>query len=441
MRKLLLVSLVLALALSAVLVLAQDDLGNIDPSGQTIVYWHQYSDGSAQGDTIALLIDQFNETNEWGITVEGIFQGSYDPISELMNAGIVSGELPNLVAGYANNAASYYRDGAAVDLNPYINDPTWGLTAEQLADLNMALVNFNNVDEAQLAWPNQASAELFVVNLTLLDELGFDGPPETPEEFMEMACASANSTGPNGEDRQGFPIIAGASPFESWVAARGGSIFDGEVFTFAGNTPVEETLQMYKDLYDQGCGYIPAERFAEQTDFNLGLNPFIVTSSAGFTFIIAGFEDTGYEAEWVVAPYPHTTEDPVIQVFVPSIIMVPSTPEAQLASWLFLKFLTTPQSAATWSEGSGYFNPVLSTSTTMREANFSEGLYPYFSVANGLVNNPDNTLYSSPNIAAYSVVRGLIGEAIANVTSNGMSVEEAITILQEGADRALEESM
>src|SRR5690606_15775189 len=154
MRKVLLVSLVLALALSAVLVLAQDDLGNIDPSGQTIVYWHQYSDGSAQGDTIALLIDQFNETNEWGITVEGIFQGSYDPISELMNAGIVSGELPNLVAGYANNAASYYRDGAAVDLNPYINDPTWGLTAEQLADLNMALVNFNNVDEAQLAWPN-----------------------------------------------------------------------------------------------------------------------------------------------------------------------------------------------------------------------------------------------------------------------------------------------
>jgi multiple sugar transport system substrate-binding protein/sn-glycerol 3-phosphate transport system substrate-binding protein len=435
------VSLVVALAVCAVMVLAQDDLSGVDPSGQTVVYWHQYSDESAQGNTIGALIQGFNDTNEWGITVEGIFQGSYDPIAELMSAGITSGELPNLVAGYANNAASYYRDGAAVDLTPYINDPTWGLTPEQLGDLNTALVDFNNVDGVQLAWPNQASAEVFVVNLTLLDELGFDGPPETPEEFMEIACASANSTGPNGEDRQGFPIIAGSSPFESWVTARGGAIYDGEAFTFAGNPAVEETLQMYKDLYDQGCGYIPAERFAEQTDFNLGLNPFIVTSSAGFTFIIAGFEDTGYEAEWVVAPYPHTTDAPIVQVFVPSIIMVPSTPEAQLASWLFLKFLTTPESAGAWSEGSGYFNPVLSTAATMSEANFSPGLYPYFSVANGLISNPDNTLYSSPNIAAYSVVRGLIGEAVANVTSNGMSVEDAITTLQEGADQALADSM
>jgi multiple sugar transport system substrate-binding protein len=419
MRKLLLIVCLLALATSAVL--AQDDLASVDPSGQTVVYWHQY--GGAQGETIDSLIQQFNDTNEWGITVEGVPQGNYNAISELMSAAIVSGELPNLVAGYANNAASYYTDNAAVDMTPYLNDPTWGLTEEQLADLNTALIDFDNVDGAQLAWPNQASAQVLAVNLTLLEELGYDAPPATLEEFQEIACASANSTGPGGEDRQGFAVTTDASMFESFVAAQGGSIYDGEAFTFADNPVVVTILQLYKDLYDQGCGYIPAEQYGEQADFNLGLNPFIVTSSAGFTFVISGFTDSGVEADWVVAPFPHSTETPVVQVFVPSIIMVPSTPEQQLASWLFLKFLATPEAAATWSAGTGYFNPVLSTATTLTEADFSfEGLYPYYSAASGLVNNPDNILYSSPNIAAYGTVRGLISEALANVTSNGMSV-------------------
>lgn len=440
MRKFLFVSVLLVMALSAVVALAQEDMAGIDPSGQNVVYWHQFSD--AQGATIDALIADFNGTNEYGITIEGIHQGSYNDIRDLMNAAIVSGELPNLVAAYANDAASYAADGAVADLSSYLNDPTWGMSAEQLADFNTSLIDFNTVDGALMAWPHQASAQVMAVNATLLDELGFDGPPETPEAFQEIACASAESTGPSGEDRQGFPITTDASAFESFVAAQGGAIYDGEAFTFAGNPVVEGTLQMYKDLYDAGCAYIPAERFAEQVDFNLGLNPFIVTSSAGFTFIISGFEDTGYEAEWVVAPFPHTTDEPVVQVFVPSIAMVPSTPEQQLAGWLFLKYLDTPEAAATWSEGTGYFNPVLSTAATMTEDGFSfEGLYPYFSAANGLVNNPDNTLYSSPSIVAYGTVRGLISEAIANVTSNGMSVEDTVTTLQEGADQALTDSM
>lgn len=439
MRKLLLVLCLLALMTGTVL--AQDDLSSVDPSGQTITYWHQYSDGSAQGDTIAALIQEFNETNEWGITVEGLFQGGYNDLAELMSAAIVSGELPNLVAGYANNAASYYADNAAVDLNQYVNDPTWGLTEEQLADFNTALLEFNTVDGALLAWPNQASAQVLAVNMTLLEELGYDAPPQTLEEFQEIVCASANSTGPNGEDRQGFGVSGDASLFESFVAGQGSAIYDGESFTFEGNEAVQRVLQMFQDMYNEGCLYIPAERFGDQADFNLGLNPIYSTSTAGFTFIITGFEESGVEAEWVVAPFPHSTENPVAQVFVPSIIMVPSTPEQQLASWLFLKYLTSPEAAATWSAGSGYFNPVLSTSTTLVEEDFSfEGLYPYYSAGAGLINNPENTLYSSPNIAAYGTVRGLISEAIANVTSNGMSVEEAIATLQAGADQALADS-
>ena len=97
MRKLFsVVSVVLVFVLGMGVIRAQDSLESIDPKGQTIVYWNQYQNDSAQGKTIAAIVDQFNKTNEYGITVEASFQGNYGDISKLVNAGITSGELPNL---------------------------------------------------------------------------------------------------------------------------------------------------------------------------------------------------------------------------------------------------------------------------------------------------------------------------------------------------------
>ena len=99
----------------------------VDPSGQTVVYWHQYSDDSSQAETMAALVEEFNSSNEYGITVETIHQGSYGPIQDLMNTAILSGELPNLVAGYANAAAGWANEGVVVDINLLLNSPEWGI--------------------------------------------------------------------------------------------------------------------------------------------------------------------------------------------------------------------------------------------------------------------------------------------------------------------------
>src|SRR5829696_4566395 len=224
MRKaLLLLSSILVLLMGISAVSAQDDLESVDPSGQTVVYWHQYQNDSAQGDTIAAIIEEFNSTNEWGITVEGTFQGTYSDLSTLINAGIVSGDLPNLVAGYANDAAGYAADGSAVDLTPYMTSETWGLGAEP--DINQSLIDANTVDGQVLAFPNQSSAQVIAYNQTLLSALGYDAPPTDVEGFSEAVCAIAEMEGPNGEDLQGYAITTDASAFESWVASMGGSIY------------------------------------------------------------------------------------------------------------------------------------------------------------------------------------------------------------------------
>ena len=244
-------------------------------------------------------------------------------------------------------------------------------------------------------------------------------------------------TGPNGEDLQGFAITTDASAFESWVASQGGRIFHDGAFDFQSEAVIN-TLQMYADLYSNGCAYMPAERFGEQVDFNNGILPFYITSTAGFTFVINGFADSGVEADWGVQTFPHTEGNEIIQAFIPSIIMMPATPEQQLASWLFLKYLTTPEVAIQWSEGSGYFNPVPSTAEALAAStNFAPGLAPYFAASNAIINNPDIPVYSSPAVAAYSRVRGLISTAIADVTSNGIAVADVAAALQAGADQAV----
>ena len=436
-RALLVFSLILVLAISVGALSAQGDIESVDPSGQTITYWHQYQTDSAQGNTMAAIVDAFNSSNEWGITVEASFQGNYSDIANLVNAGITSGELPNLVAGYANDAANYARDGVVVDLAPYMNSEKWGLGADP--DINQALVATDMVDGMVLAFPNQSSAQVFAYNQTLLSSLGYDAPPATIDEFKEIACAASQATGANGEDILGFAVSTDASAFESWVASQGGRIWHDGAFDFSSDA-VKNTLQMYQDLYSQGCAYIPAERFGDQTDFNNGVLPFYITSSAGFSFILNGFADTGVEADWGIQTFPHTEGNEIIQAFVPSIIMLSGTPEQQLASWLFLKYLATPDVAVQWSSGTGYFNPVPSSAAALETATFGvEGMGTYFNAANALING-DIPVYSSPAISAYSAVRGLISTAIADVTSNGRDVAEVAAELQAAADQALADS-
>jgi multiple sugar transport system substrate-binding protein/sn-glycerol 3-phosphate transport system substrate-binding protein len=434
MRKTVLLALLLVLAFGVVA--AQDDLSGVDPTGAHVVYWHQYNDGP-QLETMTALIQEFNETNEWGITVEGLPQGSAGDIRELMTAAIVSGELPNLAAGFQNDAASYALDGVVVDLNAYYNDPTWGYSDEEKADLNQDILNvdvfnFEPFNGARLAWPNQTSALVFVVNLTMLETLGFDGPPETPEEFHDVACAAAEMIGPADQDIQGFPIPVDSSHFESFVASMGGVIFDGEQYVFT-SEPVLATFQLFQDLYDEGCAYIPEDRFGNTADFAQGLNPMATTSTAGLPFIINDFAAAGIDADWIVTTTPWTEGNRTLQVFVPSIIPIASTPEQQLATWLFIKFLATPENQVRWTSATSYFPMRLSADEQL--ADF-EAENPYYAAADALLTDETINVYAGPQVISYGAVRGMVSEAIANVTANGMDVMEAATALNDAANAA-----
>lgn len=432
MRKILLLLTIVGLVMGLGVVSAQDDISDVDPSGQTVVYWHQYNSG-AQLETIDALVAEFNETNEWGITVEALSQGGYDDIRTLMNGAITSGELPNLVAGFGNDVISYGLDDAVADLNLYLRDPSWGFTGDELGNLNQDVLDaniFEPLGGIRGAWPNQVSAQTFVVNMGMLNDLGFDAAPKTVEDMMAVACAAAEADG-----TEGYPIKGGASDYESFVASQGGVIFADGAYTFTNDATIA-ALQLYQDIFNNDCGYIPDSRFGNTDDFALGLNPMASTSSAGIPFIVSGMADAGYETEWIVTTHPGAADVNAVQVFSPVIMIVPTSPEADLASWLFVKYIASDAVQETWTTATSYFP----TSRTVAEGlGDFEAENPFFAQANALVNDGAITIYGSPQQLSYGAVRGLIDEAIADVTSNGRDVAEVAQELEDAANAVHEE--
>jgi len=109
-----------------------DPWADVDPSGQTIVYWHQHS--RAREEALNEIVAEFNATNEYGITVEAEFQGSYGDIFNKMLGVLNTPDVPNVVVAYQNQAATYQLADGLVDMNSLVNSPKWGLTEEEQKD-------------------------------------------------------------------------------------------------------------------------------------------------------------------------------------------------------------------------------------------------------------------------------------------------------------------
>ncbi len=439
MKKLTCIILILfVLSLGAAGAQGDRDYESIDPSGQTVVYWHQYTEDSSQGDTMARLVEDFNSTNEYGITVEAIHQGSYGPIEDLMNTAILSGELPNMVAGYANAVAGWANEGVVVDINLLLNSPEWGIPADEQAMLNFDLLDVNQLDfppfyGMRVAWANQNSLNVFYTNLDIVEALGFERRvPETLAEFEEISCAAGAS-----EMYQGYPLDTGTSHFESFVAAHGGAIFDGEAGAYIFESDeVVAAMELFTRMLANDCAYLFAERYQNTGDFAIGLTPFAAGSSAGIPFITWDAATAEMTDEWVVSAFPGAEGvGRTLQLFVPSQAILTSTAEAEVATWLFVKYLASPAAQLAWSGATGYFS--IRNDIEVTEADFTEPRMPYarFVEVQGILADADLSVYSSPGLPSYSAVRGIVPNTIAEVAHGDSPAADALAELNaEAAD-------
>lgn len=408
---------------------------------KNIVYWHNQT--GPKSEALKALIDEFNSTNEWGITVEAVEAGSYGDIYKKMMPILNTKDVPDIVAGYQNNIAAYNLNNSIVDMTPYINDPVYGISEEDQMDFVPAFFAqdiYPTYGNARLGIPPNRSMEVLYYNADWLKELGYENPPATPEEFAEMALKATTQKFSNakGEKAKGFEFWADdASHFAAWVYAFGGDIYDKEANQFTYNNEAAVAAGTFlQDLYKSGAAVSPDKQYADQGDFGNGDVLFYIGSTSGIPYVINAVKD-GAQFQWEVAALPHTTAEPVLDVYGASVSMPKSgDPSRELAAWLFLRWFTTPEVNGKWAATSNYF-PSRQKAVDFLSETFEK--LPQFKTAWDMLKY--NNKFEPP-VPGYDPIRVMVGESVHMFTDDTtVDVKTVLDELNAGANAKLAEFM
>lgn len=384
---------------------ATDPWAGVVPA-QQIVWWHQHT-GEARLEAIQQIVDNFNATNAYGITVAAEYAGGYGEIFNKMLPILNTSDVPDLVVGYQNQLATYQLEDAMFNLDELLDHPTYGLSPADQVDFFPGVLEqdvFSLFDNDRLGISPNKSMEVLFYNQSWLTELGYSGPPTTPAEFQAMACAAAekpysgatSETGP-----MGYQLSMDASRFASWTFAFGGDVFDKSTNQYTLNSPASvAAMEFLQKMFADGCARVLTENYGDQIDFGNGTLLFAVASSSGIPYYQAAVA-SGAGHEWSVIALPTTTTTPRPNVYGATVSIPKSTPERELAAWLFLKHLTSAESQTIWVNASGYFPTRASTAA---------GLTDFFA-ANPIYKKAFDLLQygmSEPSLPGYDFVRNEI---------------------------------
>ena len=436
MKRVLIALTALALAAGAV---AQVDYDSVDPSGQSVLFWHQHT--GAREESLNEIVADFNATNPYGITVIAENQGSYSDIFNKMLVLMGTSDVPDLVVAYQNQAATYQLVDGLIDIWPLVNSAKWGFGEEELGDFFQGFLQSDvnpAFDNALLGFPPHRSMEVMYYNEAWLAELGADGPPRTPAEFAELACKAVEQpySGAVGGGRSlGYEISLDASRFASWTFAFGGNVFDYEAerYSFVSDAAPIAAMYFLQDLSRRGCMDIVTETRGDQANFGVGTTLFAVASSSGLPFWGSAVE-AGADFPWSVAPLPHIMDEPVMNLYGASVSMSAGLgAERQVATWLFLKYYTSPEAQARWARASNYFPA---------RASVAAGLGDYFD-ANPAYGTAFALLpygIAEPPVPGYDFVRSLIQTEMAAIL-DGADVISTLTAAEAEANAILVEQL
>ncbi|MEZ4868737.1 MAG: extracellular solute-binding protein [Caldilineaceae bacterium] len=413
------------------------ELAGVDPSGQTVVWWHQHS--GEREEKLKAIVDEFNSSNECGITIDAQNQGGYNDIRDKVNASTAAGEQPAaLIVGYQNDQAFYQLNDTLADFDTFINDPTWGLSAEDKADFFPSFFDQGVHPEfggQRLGFPPNRSMEVMFYNKTWASELGFDNPPTTPDEFKAMACAASQAVG-NGTG--GYILRDDASAVAAWTFAFGGNVLneEGTGYVYNGQATVD-AMTFLKGMLDEGCAYFFTEGFPNPELANRRAL-FAQGSSSGIPFYLsdlatAATENNKEADELGVIAIPHTTADPVQNIYGADVMITKTTPEQELAAWIFVKWFTTPEIQAKWVEASNYFPTRAGT-----EAFLSDYVEqnPQWGAALALLPYSDY----EPQLISYQAVRDAATKAF-NEIMQGADIQSTLDTLTQFANDTQKELM
>ena len=398
----------------------------VDPAllrGLEIRVWQAFA-GPAD-ELFTSQVAQFNASNQWGIVISPTGYGDYTGLFEAVNASLDAGQPPDLAAALPEQTLAWDARRLVVDLNPYLDDLQWGLPAADRADFPAVFWQQDAVTGRQLGVPAQRSARFLYYNQTWARELGFNTPPATADEFRQQACAANASfrrdADPNNDGYGGWIVDTTWQTSYSWLLAFGGGVEQAGVYHFRSD-PNLAALQFLKSLFDSHCAWLsieptPFDSFARRS----GL--FISADLAGLPVEMEAMARLGNPDEWTVIPFPGSPGRLVV-TYGPSYSLISSTPEKQLAAWLFVRWLLQPESQSQWVERTGLFplrNSVLDMIGPYRQAS------PQWEAARGVLPLAQGV----PQLASWRKARYILQDGLTVLFRTNLPVDQLASALEE----------
>ncbi len=342
--------------------------GGYDGSEVTIKFYHTM--GAPLREVLDIYIADFNAIYP-NITVVHEQVGGYDDVRDQVSKEITAGSQPNIAYCYPDHVALYNLAAAVTTLDSLIEsqesdgaDGILGLTQEQKDDFIQGFYNEGAAfgDGLMYSMPMSKSTEVLYYNKTFFEENGLTVP--TTWDELEAVCAKIKEIDPEsiplGYDSEANWFITMTEQYGTPYTSA-----TGDHFLF-NNEENRAFVKKFNEWYNKGYlttqelyGAYTSGLFTATTGTKSYMS---IGSSAGATHQRPEPDTNGvypFEVGITTIPQVDPANPKVISQGPSLCIFQKENPQEVIASWLFVKFLTTNVDfQAEFSMASGYM-PVL----------------------------------------------------------------------------------
>jgi ABC-type glycerol-3-phosphate transport system substrate-binding protein len=369
--------------------------------GVRVKVWHPYF--GAEASLFESQVGQFNRVNEWGIIVSAESKGNFSELFLQTDAALNGSGGPQVVIAFPEHALGWRE--SVVDLNPYLDDPVYGMNVLERSDFANAVWMQDELDGVRYGVPAQRTGRFLLYNRTWARELGFDSPPATPSELEGQACAANQAlrkdADPKNDSFGGWLIDADAMTALSWLTAFDGGVQDEQGYRFLMPDNIT-AFQYLKVLQQKNCAWAASSDISAYDRFASRQALFATAGLEGLADQSRAFFVKGSRDEWIVLAFPGNEKDALV-VYGSSFVMFKSDDTTQLASWLFMRWMLSPDNQARWVRSTGLFP--LRSATMDLLADYSKD-HPQWADAVKLLSRGTTT----PKLASWRLVRVMLGD-------------------------------
>ena len=397
----------------------------------TIVFYH------TMGESLRAVLDKYiKEFNKLypNITIEHKQFDGYDAVRNQITTEITVGDQPNIAYCYPDHVALYNIAKAVQTLDSYIESidfitradgttETIGLTNKQIGDFIDGYYEEGRAfgDGKMYTLPMSKSTEVLYYNKTFFEANNLEVP--TTWDELEAVCAQIKAIDPTciplGYDSEANWFITMCEQLGSPYT----SATKGNEFLFNNQTN-RDFVARFRSWYEKGYvttqeisgGYTSALFTKDPSE--TGNCYMCIGSSAGANHQIPKNDDGSFKFEVGIATVPQVNADaPKVISQGPSLCIFKKADSKEvLASWLFVKFLTTNLDfLAEFGMTSGYI-PVLENVTDnpiyAEELNYANGYEGLALLATLVALEQADAYYTSPAFNGSSAARDEVGKLI-----------------------------